>query len=475
MKGAVAIVASGVALVLLLAVGAVSSSAAADDGCLPSGVAVTGEIPESLGLDAEQRANAAAVVQAAVSRRLPTRAAVIAIATALQESSLRNLPFGASDSVGLFQQRPSAGWGRPAQLMDPAFAADLFLARLVKVPRWHVRPSSEVAQEVQKSGHPDAYARWETAATAIVASLLNRPSADAAPPDELSDLPGLAVFGDESLRELGTRLPPTYLNGPVSVDIQPGRTLGELRAELDAVASLPGTVVLSAGISPRHARDGRLRRQIRSVLDRVETDRTVFWVTHPDDPIAEALTQAASDGDRLVIVDSDGLLPELGLTDAPDPTSSAVPGCDDGLGGFGSVGVPDCSFSLPKANPRACQDAMRWALAQVDGPPVWHRRCLNFTARAYGYTVSGVESAALYWASAVDAHPNDENPPAGSLAFWDTGTDDGHVALSLGSGLVVSNDIEGRGTIAVVPLDELTGRWSARYLGWAPPFFPNGA
>jgi hypothetical protein len=75
----------------------------------------------------------------------------------------------------------------------------------------------------------------------------------------------------------------------------------------------------------------------------------------------------------------------------------------------------------------------------------------------------------------VDPHPGDANPPAGSLAFWDTGQADGHVALSLGGGLVVSNDVAGRGTIAVLPLAELTRRWSARYLGWAPPFFPHGS
>jgi hypothetical protein len=264
----------------------------------------------------------------------------------------------------------------------------------------------------------------------------------------------------------------------VTVDIKPGRTVSQLAGAVGRDARLPSTVVVSASSYPDHTPSRRLQRQIRAVLDVLGSDRTSFWLTNPEpssDELTGALTRLAPTEPGLQLVTPAKLLEALGLAGDADPTASAVPGCDDGLGGYGSVAVGDCAFVLPKANPRSCQDAMRWALAQVDGPPVWYRRCLNFMARSYGYTVSGVDSAALYWATSVGAHPGDANPPAGALAFWDTGTEDGHVALSLGGGLVASNDVAGRGTIAVLPLADLTNRWSARYLGWAPPFFPHGS
>ena len=440
-----------------------------------------GTVPASLGLDAEQRANATAIVDTAVARRLPSRAAVIAVATALQESSLRNLPHGHADSIGLFQQRPSAGWGDPTQLMDPPFAADLFLARLVKVPHWQTRPLTEVAQAVQISAHPDAYARWEPAAAAIVSGLLGRPGAESADPGDVSDRPGLAVFGDDKIRALVQLLPATYLGGPVSVDIDPHHTISSTLTEIGDGETLPGAVVVSASAS-----DTATVKQVRTLVRRVGSERTLYWVMQS--PAAargldNALRRIAANEAAfhlIEVTDSGGidlraLLDELALTDAPDPTLTAVSGCDDGLGGYGNVAVSDCSFVLPRANPRTCHDAMRWALAQVDGPAVWYRRCLNFVARAYGYSASGVGTAALYWTRALDARPGDPRPPAGSLVFWDTGQPEGHVALALGNGLVASNDVDGRGTIAVLPLTEVTRRWSAQYLGWAPPFFPNGS
>ncbi|GAB2872733.1 hypothetical protein GCM10022245_04460 [Streptomyces mayteni] len=96
---------------------------------------------------------------------------MIAVATAMQESSLANLRGGDRDSVGLFQQRPSQGWGTREQLMDPVYAANAFYDALLGVADWEVRPLAEVAQNVQRSAYPDAYARWEEPASALVASL----------------------------------------------------------------------------------------------------------------------------------------------------------------------------------------------------------------------------------------------------------------------------------------------------------------
>ena len=92
-----------------------------------------------------------------VRRGLPPRAASIAIATAYQETGIRNLDYGDRDSVGLFQQRPSQGWGTKQQLMDPYYAAGKFYDALVKIENWETADINDVAQQVQRSGHPEAY------------------------------------------------------------------------------------------------------------------------------------------------------------------------------------------------------------------------------------------------------------------------------------------------------------------------------
>lgn len=118
----------------------------------------------------EQASNAAVIAAVAVRRGLPSRAATIAIATAMQESKLRNLRFGDRDSIGLFQQRPSQGWGTEAQILDPVYAAGAFYDALVKVKDYETRPLTEVAQEVQRSAYPTAYARHEAEARALAAA-----------------------------------------------------------------------------------------------------------------------------------------------------------------------------------------------------------------------------------------------------------------------------------------------------------------
>lgn len=116
---------------------------------------------------AAQLQHAATISAVGIARDLPLRARVIAIATALQESTLRNLDHGDRDSVGLFQQRPSQGWGTVAQIMDPVYAAGKFYDELVTVPNWRTAPLTEVAQAVQRSAFPDAYAKWEDEATVL--------------------------------------------------------------------------------------------------------------------------------------------------------------------------------------------------------------------------------------------------------------------------------------------------------------------
>src|SRR5690606_25223688 len=112
-------------------------------------------------LSDEQRRNAATIIGVAREMGAPPRAWLIALATAMQESTLRNINYGDRDSLGLFQQRPSQGWGTPAQVTDPVYATRIFIERLLEVPGWESMPVTVAAQTVQRSAFPDAYAKWE--------------------------------------------------------------------------------------------------------------------------------------------------------------------------------------------------------------------------------------------------------------------------------------------------------------------------
>jgi len=120
-------------------------------------------------------ANAKTIIHQAVAEHMGLRSAVIAVATSMQESTLLNLPYGDQDSLGLFQQRPSSGWGTAEQIQRPAYAAGAFLHALrgyqASNPDWARQPLWEPAQGVQGSAFPDAYAKWEAQAAHLVASV----------------------------------------------------------------------------------------------------------------------------------------------------------------------------------------------------------------------------------------------------------------------------------------------------------------
>ncbi|WP_460847536.1 hypothetical protein [Phytohabitans suffuscus] len=155
--------------------------------------AETKEAPAQLtpvaGLSQVQTENAAAIIRAGAKNGVPERGMIIAVATAMQESTLLNrasevLPESKQyphqgtgwdhDSVGLFQQRTSTGWGPVASLMQPEYAATKFYQGLLQVPGWDQMPLTYAAQAVQVSAYPEAYAKHEGAATAIVRALLQQ-------------------------------------------------------------------------------------------------------------------------------------------------------------------------------------------------------------------------------------------------------------------------------------------------------------
>jgi hypothetical protein len=114
-----------------------------------------------------QAQNATIITAVGLQKGLPDHAATVALATSFQETQLQNLPYGDLDSVGLFQQRPSQGWGTTVQIMDPVYAAGAFFDHLAQVPGWESLPVTEAAQLVQHSATPDAYAQWSSEAQAL--------------------------------------------------------------------------------------------------------------------------------------------------------------------------------------------------------------------------------------------------------------------------------------------------------------------
>lgn len=125
----------------------------------------------SVDFDPSQTAYAATIEAVAEKRGLPARAATIAIATAIQESKLRNLKYGDRDSVGLFQQRPSQGWGTVDQILDPVYATNKFYDALVKIDGYEGMKITEIAQKVQRSAYPGAYADHETEGRLLASTL----------------------------------------------------------------------------------------------------------------------------------------------------------------------------------------------------------------------------------------------------------------------------------------------------------------
>ncbi|WP_439594185.1 LysM peptidoglycan-binding domain-containing protein [Microbacterium sp.] len=134
------------------------------------------------GLDAEQVANARVIIQVGRELGVSDRGIAIALGAAMQESWIRNLDWGDRDSLGLFQQRPSTGWGTPAEILDPVRATKVFFGGasdpngsrtrgLLDIPGWEGMSFAQAAQAVQISAFPDRYARWEQPAYAWLAAL----------------------------------------------------------------------------------------------------------------------------------------------------------------------------------------------------------------------------------------------------------------------------------------------------------------
>ncbi|WP_134662595.1 MULTISPECIES: M23 family metallopeptidase [unclassified Amycolatopsis] len=154
----------GGAIAVVQAVFGSSSSSASGSNCAPVGASAT----SAAGYGPQEMGNAATIVAVGKRMNVPEQGWVVAVAAALTESRLKNLNDGDRDSVGLFQQRPSQGWGTVAQIMDPAYSSEQFYRHLLALPNWQNMPVTVAAQTVQRSGFPDRYAKFEPAARQIV-------------------------------------------------------------------------------------------------------------------------------------------------------------------------------------------------------------------------------------------------------------------------------------------------------------------
>ncbi|MDJ0346712.1 peptidase M23 [Streptomyces sp. H10-C2] len=320
-----------------------------------------GDTPPATGsVHAQQLANAQIIDQAAQKLHLPGTATLIALMTAMQESTLQNLDHGDRDSLGLFQQRPSMNWGTREQIMNPAFAAESFYQGrggnkgLIGVKNWQSLPPGDVAQAVQGSAYPKLYAGHETAMRALAK-----------------------------------------------------------QAHIDLTRGGSATGATAGGTEP-----------------------------------------------------SAGTPPAV--------TCGVV---DPGTGKGGTFTDGRATWQLN--NPRTVQDALAWARAHAgaNSTKEWERACLKFVAIAYGWSASGVGYAIDHY-TVVPAdmrHNGDRHPPPGALMYWTTGHRAGHIAIYLGNGQIVSNDITRPGYLDIVPADAIEQRWRAMYVGWTPPVFPRAS
>jgi hypothetical protein len=164
------VVAAGVIVlsaVVVIVVGRGGNSPVQPIACVFSSSTTTG----GYSITAPQAQNASIIAAVALRKGMPDHAVTVALAASLQETQLRNLPYGDLDSLGLFQQRPSQGWGTPSQIMDPSYSASAFYDHLVQVSGWQTIAVTEAAQLVQHSATPTAYAQWESEARSLARAL----------------------------------------------------------------------------------------------------------------------------------------------------------------------------------------------------------------------------------------------------------------------------------------------------------------
>jgi hypothetical protein len=233
---------------------------------------------ETVALDVSQARYAGLITAIAVQRGMPARAASIALAAAYQESKLQNLRGGDRDSAGLFQQRPSQGWGSEQEVRDPVHATNAFYDALEKVAGYEQLAITVAAQRVQRSGYPDAYADHEPEARALASALTgNSPAAfscrlhDADTADATLEKSGLTARADDVRRDLVARFPDQPLGGFAPGGVSTGHMEGSAHYDGRAID------VFVRPVSPTNRTRGwAIAQYLVSQAQRLEIKTVIF-------------------------------------------------------------------------------------------------------------------------------------------------------------------------------------------------------
>jgi hypothetical protein len=229
-------------------------------------------------LDPSQARYAGLITAIAVERGLPARAASIALAAAYQESNLHNLRGGDRDSAGLFQQRPSQGWGTTEQVRDPIHATNAFYDALTKVDGYANLEITVAAQEVQRSGFPDAYADHEADARTLASALTGNSrrafscrlgDSDAGSTELQSS--GLTARADAVRRDLIERFPEQPLGGFAAGGVSTGHMAGSAHYDGRAI-----DVLVRPVSAANRTRGWAIAQYLVSQADRLAIKTVIF-------------------------------------------------------------------------------------------------------------------------------------------------------------------------------------------------------
>lgn len=243
---------------------------------------------EGLTLPGVQIPHARTIVAAGISLHVPRRGQIVAIATAMQESRLRNLGYGDRDSLGLFQQRPSQGWGTADQIRDPVYSSERFYKALLSVDGWEQLTVTQAAQAVQWSGHPDAYAQWEDLATALQKAIASTfPSTGTAPGDDTAPSAGCGPESDGSgFGPIPAGKVPRGYKIPVGTDPRARKALEWAMFQLGTMYQWGGTCTDARGPDPMGRCDCSSLMQQAYARVGIKLTRTTYTQVKEGDPVS---------------------------------------------------------------------------------------------------------------------------------------------------------------------------------------------
>lgn len=264
----------------------------------------------SVEIDLEQAENAALIAAISIERGMPARAASIALATAFQESKLYNIDYGDRDSVGLFQQRTSQGWGSIEQLMDPVYATHAFYDALAKIDGYREMEITEAAQAVQRSAYPDAYADHEDDGRALASALTgNSPATlwcdvpgDAEEAPDKLDESGLVARASDVRRDLEARFGTLSLGGFEPEGVSSGHMKGSAHYEGRAI-----DVFVRPINATNRQRGWAVATYLVANADRLDVSTIIFddriWHagSRSDDGWTDYRVPSSSRGDRAIL------------------------------------------------------------------------------------------------------------------------------------------------------------------------------